>query len=70
MAIEDAINKGKDLFDENKSKVEEALKSDQAESISDKVLDAASGLAKKVAPGQSAKIDEVRDKIDGAVGNE
>jgi len=71
MGIDDLVNKGKQLFEENKDKIQEALKSDQAEGISDKVLDGAAGFAKKVLPDEhDAKIDEVRDNIDKSVGNE
>lgn len=70
MGIDDIVNKGKELFEENKDKVEQALKSEQAEGISDKVLDGAAGLAKKVAPGAADQIDGVRDNIDKSIGNE
>ncbi|MFT4229882.1 MAG: hypothetical protein QM602_06310 [Microbacterium sp.] len=71
MGIDDLINKGKELFEENKDKVVDALKSDEAEGITDKVLDGAADLAKKVAPDEfDAKVDEVRDGIDKSVGNE
>ncbi|MGQ7311816.1 hypothetical protein ACUOFU_08970 [Microbacterium arabinogalactanolyticum] len=70
MGIEDLVNQGKELFEQNKEKVEELLHSEQAEGISDKVLDGAADLAKKVAPGAAEQIDGVRDNVDGAVGNE
>lgn len=74
MAIEDSINaavsKGRDLYEQNKDKIDEALNSEQAESISDKVLDGVAGLAKKVAPGAADKIDDVRDQVDRSIGNE
>lgn len=70
MGIEDAVNKGKEIFEQNKEKVQEALKSDQAEEISDKVLDGVSGFAKKIVPGAADKIDEMRDNADKAIGNE
>jgi phage terminase small subunit len=71
MGIDDLINQGKDLFEQNKDKINDALKSEQAEDISDKVLDGASDFAKKVAPDQfDAQIDGVRDNIDKSVGNE
>ena len=66
----DAINKGKEFLENNKDKIDDALHSEQAETISDKVLDGASDLAKKVAPGASDKIDEVRDNVDKHIGNE
>ncbi|SJN26145.1 hypothetical protein FM104_05135 [Microbacterium esteraromaticum] len=70
MGIEDMVNKGKDLFEQNKDKIDDALKSDQAEQISDKVLDGVAGFAKKVAPGSADQIDDVRDNVDKSVGNE
>ncbi|WP_029151063.1 hypothetical protein [Microbacterium indicum] len=70
MGLDDLINKGKDAFEANKDKVQDALKSDQAEDISDKALDGVAGFAKKVAPGAADKIDGVRDDLDGKIGNE
>lgn len=70
MGIEDIVDKGKELFEQNKDKVEGALKSEQAEGISDKILDGVADFAKKVAPGASEQIDGVRDNVDKAVGNE
>src|SRR4051794_20903884 len=70
MGIEDIVNKGKDLFEQNKDKIEEAVKSEQAEDVSDKVLDGVADFAKKIAPGAADKIDEIRDGADKAVGNE
>ncbi|MGW9627518.1 hypothetical protein [Microbacterium sp. NPDC055521] len=45
-------------------------RSEQAEDISDKVLDEIADFAKKVAPGAAEQIDDIRDNADGAVGNE
>jgi len=71
MGIDDLVNKGKELFEQNKDKVGEALKSDQAESISDKILDGAADLAKKVLPDEhDAKIDEIRDNVDKNIGKD
>lgn len=71
MGIEDAVNKGKDLYEQNKDKLAEAVKSEQAEDISDKVLDGAADLAKKVTPDEhDAKVDDIRDNLDKAIGNE
>lgn len=69
-AINDAVNKGKEFIEQNKDKVEELLHSEQAEQISDKILDGASDLAKKVAPGAAEQIDGVRDNLDKSVGTE
>ncbi len=70
MGIDETVNKGKDLYEQNKDKIAEAVKSEQAEDISDKVLDGVADFAKKVAPGAADKIDEIRDSADKAVGNE
>lgn len=69
-AINDAVNKGKEFFEENKEKVEGLLHSEQAEGISDSVLDGAANLAKKVAPDAADQIDGVRDNLDKQIGNE
>ena len=78
MAIEDLskkasdfANKAKDFVGEHADKVEEALKSEQAENISDKVLDGLAGAANKVTGGKhSDKIDEIKNNLDGKIGNE
>lgn len=70
MGLDDIVNKGKDLFEQNKDKIAEAVKSEQAEEVSDKVLDGVADFAKKVAPGAADKIDAIRDEADKAVGNE
>ncbi len=71
MGIDDLVNQGKAFLDQNKDKINEALKSEQAEGVSDSVLDAASDFVKKIAPDEhDAKIDEVRNNIDKAVGNQ
>jgi len=71
MGIEDLVNQGKDFLDQNKDKIGDALKSDQAEDVSDNVLDAAADFVKKVAPDAvDQHVDGVRDSIDGAIGNE
>lgn len=71
MGIDDIVNKGRELFEQNKDKVGEFLQSDQAEEISDKVLDGAAGVAKRVTPDEhDAKVDDIRDNLDKAVGSE
>ncbi|HET8926374.1 MAG TPA: hypothetical protein VFN24_00915 [Microbacterium sp.] len=71
MGFDDIVNKGKELFEENKDKVGDFLKSDQAEDISDKVIDGASGVAKKVVPDEHhGTVDDIAAKVDGAVGSE
>lgn len=55
----------------NDPKVKDALTSEQAEDISDKLLDGVAGAAKKVTGGKfDDKIDGARDEADKRVGNE
>ena len=69
--FDDLVNQGKDLYAQNKDKIGEFLKSEQAEDISDKVLDGASDLAKKVVPEEHhGTVDDIRGNVDGAVGNQ
>lgn len=71
MGLEDLANQGKELFEQNKDKIGEALHSEQAEGLSDTVLDGAADLAKKVLPDNlHGQVDGVRDQADKAVGNE
>ncbi|WP_242087042.1 Rv0909 family putative TA system antitoxin [Microbacterium lacticum] len=71
MGIEDLVNQGKEFLEQNKAKIEEVLGSDQAEDVSDNVLDAAADFVKKVAPDSiDAQVDGVRENIDKAVGND
>ncbi|QMU96175.1 hypothetical protein FVO59_02370 [Microbacterium esteraromaticum] len=70
MGIDDLVNQGKDVFEQNKEKIAEAVKSEQAEDVSDKVLDGIADFAKKIAPGAADQIDDIRNNVDGAVGNE
>ncbi|WP_173921447.1 Rv0909 family putative TA system antitoxin [Agromyces sp. Marseille-P2726] len=70
-ALDDLSKKAQEFVEENKDKINEALNSEQAEDISDKILDGVAGAAKKVAPDEhDAKIDEVRDNIDKKIGTE
>lgn len=71
MGIEDLAKQAGDFISQNADKVQDALKSDHAEEISDKVLDGAADLANKVTGGKhSDKISEVRDQIDKQLGSE
>jgi|GEM_PF-457926 len=68
--FDDLINQGKELYEQNKDKVQDFLKSEQAEDLSDKALDGASDLAKKIVPDEHhGTVDDVRKNIDGAVGD-
>ena len=67
----DLAGKAGDFAKENADKIEGALKSEQAESLTDKLLDGAADLANKVTGGNHAdKIADVRDNLDGKIGNE
>lgn len=71
MGIDDLVNKGKQFLDENKDKLEGVLRSEQAESVSDTVLDAGADFVKKLAPEQHhGAVDGVRANIDKAIGTE
>ncbi|MBN9177719.1 MAG: hypothetical protein J0I43_10175 [Microbacterium sp.] len=71
MGIEDLVNQGKEFLEQNKEKIAETLHSDQAEQVSDNVLDAAADFVKKIAPDSvDAQVDGVRDSIDKSIGNE
>ncbi len=70
MGVDDIIAKGKKLLDENRDKIEEALKTENAEEVSDKILDGAADAIKKVVPTEHhAKVDEVRENVDRSIGN-
>jgi prolyl oligopeptidase PreP (S9A serine peptidase family) len=70
-ALDDLGKKAQDFVTENKDKIDEALNSEQAEDISDKILDSVSDAAKKALPDEhDAKIDDVRDNLDGKIGTE
>lgn len=69
MGLDDIVNQGKQFLEQNKDKIDEVIHSDKAEEVSDSVLDVAADVVKKVAPDQfDAKVDEVRDQVDGAIG--
>lgn len=71
MGIDDLVNQGKEFLEQNKDKIDDVIKSDQAEDVSDNVLDAAADFVKKVAPDSiDQHVDGVRDSVDKAVGNE
>ncbi len=71
MGFDDLVNKGKDLYAQNKDAIDEVRTSEQAEGISDSVLDKASDAAKKVAPGEHhGTVDDVRGNIDKHIGHQ
>lgn len=69
MGFDDMAKKAQDMM--NDDRVKNALKSEQAEKISDRGLDAASGAASGVTGNKfDEQIKGARDKADGAIGNE
>ncbi len=71
MGIEDMAKQAGDFVKKNADKVGDALKSEQAEGISDKVLDGVADFAKKVTGGKfDEQIEGARDAADGAIGSE
>lgn len=71
MGIEDLVNQGKEFLEQNKEKIDGVIRSEQAEQVSDNVLNAAADFVKKVTPESvHGQVDSVRDSVDGAVGNE
>ncbi len=71
MGIDDLVNQGKDFLGQNKGDIGKALKSEQAEGVSDSALDAAGDFAKKVAPDEhDGKIDDARRTIDKNIGHQ
>lgn len=71
MNQENFLDKAKGLAEEHKDTIEAALKSDQAEQISDKVLDGLADAANKATGGKHAdKVQEFRDAADKKIGNE
>lgn len=71
MGVDDIVNKGKEFFEGAKDKMNETFGADKVEQVSDSVLDGASDLAKKVVPDEHhGTVDDVRDNVDGAIGEE
>lgn len=71
MGLDDLGKKAGNLAKDNADKIQDALKSEQAEGISDKLLGGAADLANKVSGGKYAdKVEEVRGNLDGKIGNE
>ncbi|UAJ81511.1 antitoxin [Leifsonia sp. ZF2019] len=67
--LDDITNKAKEFLDSDT--VKNALKSEQAEDISDKLLDGVADAANKVTGGKfESQIDGARDAADKAIGTE
>ncbi|MBP1325333.1 hypothetical protein JOF28_000565 [Leucobacter exalbidus] len=71
MGLENLGKQAGNFVKQNSDKINEAIKSKQAEGISDKLLDGAAGLANKVTGGKFAdQVEDVRKNVDGQIGNE
>ena len=71
MGIEDLAKQAGDFVKDNSDKIQGALKSEQAEQISDKVLDGAADAANKLTGGKFAdQVEGLRKNLDGLIGNE
>ncbi len=71
MGIEDLAKQAGDFVSQNTDKIQDALKSEQAEGISDKVLDGAADLANKLTGGKfEEQIGQARDEADKHIGNQ
>ncbi|MDO8337442.1 MAG: antitoxin [Microcella sp.] len=69
MGIDDITGKAKEFLESDQ--VKGMLESEQAEDISDKVLDAVADAADKVTGGKfSDQIEDVKSNIDGAIGTD
>ncbi|WP_344685581.1 hypothetical protein, partial [Microbacterium terrae] len=67
--FDDLINQGKDFLEQNKDKIDDVIKSEQAEGVSDTALDAAADFVKKIAPDQiDEHVDNIRGTIDKSIG--
>lgn len=69
--VTENAGKAKEFVAENSEKIKEALASDKAEEVSDKVLGSLADVANKLTGGShSAKVDEIKQKLDDSFGNE
>lgn len=69
MGIEDLTAKAQEFLSDDR--VKDALKSEQAENISDNVLDGVAGVVNKVTGGKfEEQVDGARDAADKAIGTE
>ncbi|WP_127794743.1 Rv0909 family putative TA system antitoxin [Agromyces sp. LHK192] len=69
--IDDLAKQAGDFIEQNKDKIQEVLKSEQAEDISDKVLDGIGEAVKKITPDEhDGMIDDVKGNIDKSIGNQ
>jgi len=70
-ALDDLAKKAQGFVEENKDQIQEALKSEKAEDVSDKVLDAVAGKIDDVTGGKHEDaITNARDTVDKQIGTE
>jgi uncharacterized protein YaaN involved in tellurite resistance len=70
-ALDDLGKKAQDFIADNKDKIDDALKSEKAEDVSDKILGGLAEGVKKITPDEhDAKIDGVRENLDKKIGNQ
>ncbi|WP_157157205.1 MULTISPECIES: Rv0909 family putative TA system antitoxin [unclassified Diaminobutyricimonas] len=69
MGIDDVTKKAQEFL--NDDKVKDALKSEQAEDVSDKILGGVADAVNKVTGGKFEKqVDDARENVDKRVGDE
>ena len=70
-ALDDLAKKAQGFVEENKDQIQEALKSEKAEEVSDTVLDAVAGKIDDVTGGTHADtIQGAREQIDKRIGTD
>ncbi|WP_416393906.1 MULTISPECIES: antitoxin [unclassified Curtobacterium] len=68
---EEVTDRAKAFVDQNKDKIEEALKSDKAEEVSDKLIHGLADGLKKFTGGKfDEQIDKTAADLDGKIGND
>ena len=68
---QEVTDKAKAFVDENRDKIEEAVKSDKAEEVSDKIIHGLADGIKKVTGGKfDEQIDKTAKDLDDRVGND
>ncbi|MBE7163342.1 MAG: antitoxin [Williamsia herbipolensis] len=68
---QEVTDKAKAFVDENKDKIEEAVKSDRVEEVSDKIIHGLADGIKKVTGGRfDEQIDKAADKVDKRIGDD
>ncbi|MBA8989116.1 CHASE3 domain sensor protein [Curtobacterium pusillum] len=67
---DEVTDRAKAFVDENRDKIEDALKSDRAEDVSDKIIHGLADGIKKVTGGKfDEQIDKAAQNLDDKIGN-